>query len=178
MSDETPISSPASLPVSERSGLGLAPRLAGVALLVYCWMVIFGSGGPAASLPVSPALTAPAGPAVTAPAATEAEPAFLGGGLVRRGVATWYGREFHGSPTASGEIFDADGLTAAHRTLPLGSYAQVRNLENDRSVVVRINDRGPVAKDRLIDLSYGAARRIEMARAGRARVEVVPLEAR
>lgn len=92
-----------------------------------------------------------------------------------QGVASWYGAEFQGLPTASGEPFDMNGLTAAHRTLPLGSRARVVNLENGRSVVVRITDRGPYVGQRVIDLSYEAARELDMAPAGTARVEVVPL---
>lgn len=92
-----------------------------------------------------------------------------------RGHASWYGRSFQGSPTASGELFDMHALTAAHRTLPLGSYARVRNLDNGRSVVVRINDRGPHARRRTIDLSYAAARKIAMVSRGTAPVEVRPL---
>lgn len=92
-----------------------------------------------------------------------------------RGVASWYGAEFHGLPTASGEPFDMNALTAAHRTLPLGSRVRVVNLENGRSVVVRITDRGPYVRRRVIDLSYEAARELGMAPAGTARVEVVPL---
>ena len=91
-----------------------------------------------------------------------------------RGRASWYGAEFHGSPTASGEPFDMHALTAAHRTLPLGSRALVRNLENDRTVVVKINDRGPFKRSRAIDLSYEAAKQIGMDRAGSARVEITP----
>jgi rare lipoprotein A len=91
------------------------------------------------------------------------------------GVASWYGAEFHGLPTASGEPFDMHGLTAAHRTLPLGSRARVTNLANGRSVVVRITDRGPHARRRMIDLSYGAANELAMVPAGSAEVEVVPL---
>jgi rare lipoprotein A len=74
------------------------------------------------------------------------------------GKASWYGRIFQHKQTASGEPYEMNGLTAAHRTLPLGSWVKVTNLKNDRSVVVRINDRGPVLKGRVIDLSYGAAR--------------------
>src|ERR671914_569742 len=76
-------------------------------------------------------------------------------GSVLRGHASWYGAELHGNPTASGEPFDMHALTAAHRTLPLGTRALVRNLENDRTVVVKINDRGPFTRGRTIDLSYG-----------------------
>lgn len=74
------------------------------------------------------------------------------------GVASWYGNEFHGRPTSSGEVFDQNDLTAAHRTLPFGTHVMVTNLANDRSVVVRINDRGPFVRGRIIDLSYAAAR--------------------
>ncbi|HEX9942849.1 MAG TPA: septal ring lytic transglycosylase RlpA family protein [Thermoanaerobaculia bacterium] len=91
------------------------------------------------------------------------------------GQASWYGSDFQGSPTASGEPFDMNGLTAAHRTLPLGSRALVRNLENDRAVVVKINDRGPYHSGRVLDLSYGAAKEIGMDRSGSARVEITPL---
>jgi 3D (Asp-Asp-Asp) domain-containing protein len=93
----------------------------------------------------------------------------------RLGRASWYGPRFHGNPTASGETFDMNQLTAAHRTLPLGTRALVHNLENDRSVVVRINDRGPYIAGRDIDLSYGAARALGMVSPGVAKVEITPL---
>jgi len=96
-------------------------------------------------------------------------------GMASEGRASWYGPGFHGSPTASGEPFDMYGLTAAHRTLPLGSRARVTNLDTGRSVDVRINDRGPFFDGRVVDLSYEAAREIGMVPAGTARVEVVPL---
>ena len=96
-------------------------------------------------------------------------------GIASEGRASWYGAELHGSPTASGEPFDMYGMTAAHRTLPLGSRARITNLNNGRSVVVRINDRGPSPRGVLIDLSYGAAQEIGMVPAGTARVEVAPL---
>jgi rare lipoprotein A len=79
--------------------------------------------------------------------------------MVQYGVASWYGEKFHGNPTASGEIYDMYQLTAAHKTLPLGTYVMVTNTENNRSVQVKVNDRGPFVKGRLIDLSYAAARR-------------------
>jgi len=81
---------------------------------------------------------------------------------VQTGVASWYGPGFHGRPTASGEIFDQQQLTAAHPSLPLGSRARVTSLTNHRSVEVRINDRGPFVGGRIVDLSYGAACRIDM----------------
>jgi rare lipoprotein A len=91
---------------------------------------------------------------------------------VQVGVASWYGKEFHGRPTASGEIYDMHQSTAAHLTAPLGTYAVVTNLDNGQSVRVRINDRGPHKRRRILDLSYEAARQIEMVRTGSARVKV------
>jgi rare lipoprotein A len=89
-----------------------------------------------------------------------------------RGVASWYGRKFHGKTTASGERYDMYAMTAAHTILPIPSYARVTNLANGKSVVVRINDRGPFQSDRIIDLSYAAAYRLGYATAGSAKVEV------
>ncbi|MFZ0708000.1 MAG: septal ring lytic transglycosylase RlpA family protein [Candidatus Korobacteraceae bacterium] len=82
------------------------------------------------------------------------------------GKASWYGRVFQHHRTASGEPYDMNDLTAAHRTLPLGSWVKVTNLTNDRSVMVRINDRGPVKKNRIIDLSYGAAKVLGLGSSG------------
>lgn len=77
--------------------------------------------------------------------------------LRERGLASWYGRKFHGRPTSTGEVYDMFAMTAAHKTMPLPSYARVRNPANGREVVVRVNDRGPFHPDRVIDLSYAAA---------------------
>lgn len=102
---------------------------------------------------------------------------------VYHGVASYYGPGFHGNETASGEIFDQRAMTAAHRTLPLGTRVRVTNLENGRSVVVRINDRGPYGRNyrngTIIDLSRGAARRLRFLEDGlvRVKVEVLPPEA-
>jgi len=96
------------------------------------------------------------------------------------GMASWYGAEFHGKRTASGEIYNMYALTAAHKTLPFGTYVMVKNLDNGRSVVVRINDRGPFVKGRIIDLSYAAAKAIGMIETGTARVmlQVLPYKPR
>ena len=91
---------------------------------------------------------------------------------IGRGVASYYGNELAGNRTASGERFNPNGLTAAHRSLPLGTKLRVTNLSNGEDVIVRVNDRGPFAKSRLIDLSFGAARDIGMVRTGTARVTV------
>lgn len=88
------------------------------------------------------------------------------------GLASWYGRRFHGRPTASGEPFDMYQLTAAHRSLPLPTLAEVRNPENGQSVIVRINDRGPFVAERVIDLSWAAAVKLDLERAGIGPVEV------
>jgi rare lipoprotein A len=93
-------------------------------------------------------------------------------GYLERGVASWYGPTFHGGNTSSGEPYDMYAMTAAHKTLPLPCYARVTNLRNGRSVVVRINDRGPFVANRLIDLSYTAAARLDMLREGTTLVEV------
>jgi rare lipoprotein A len=93
-------------------------------------------------------------------------------GYDERGVASWYGPTFHGGNTSSGEPYNMYGMTAAHKTLPLPTYARVTNLANGRSVVVRINDRGPFVANRIIDLSYTAAARLDMLRDGTAMVEV------
>jgi rare lipoprotein A len=88
------------------------------------------------------------------------------------GIASWYGKEFHEKPTATGEIYDMYAMTAAHRTLPLGTWVVVTDLETQRSVRVRINDRGPFVKDRIIDLSYGAADELGIVDKGTTEVEV------
>ncbi|WLF83319.1 septal ring lytic transglycosylase RlpA family protein [Moraxella sp. ZY21109] len=88
------------------------------------------------------------------------------------GVASWYGRQFHGRKTASGETFDMNALTAAHRTLPLNCYVRVTNEKNGKSVVVKINDRGPFHGNRVLDLSYGAAKKLGIVDAGSAKVRI------
>ncbi|HWL62154.1 MAG TPA: septal ring lytic transglycosylase RlpA family protein [Steroidobacteraceae bacterium] len=93
-------------------------------------------------------------------------------GYKERGVASWYGPDFHTRATSSGEPYDMFAMTAAHKTLPIPAYARVTNLANGRSVVVRINDRGPFVANRIIDLSYTAAHKLDMWRAGTAFVEV------
>lgn len=88
------------------------------------------------------------------------------------GIASWYGRDFHGRKTANGEVYDMNAISAAHPTLPLPSYARVTNLENGRSIIVRVNDRGPYAKNRIIDLSTATAKALGTHGQGLARVRV------
>lgn len=93
-------------------------------------------------------------------------------GYVQRGVASWYGRDFHGLATSSGETYNMHAMTAAHTTLPLPTWVEVTNLDNGKRVVVKVNDRGPFVDNRLIDLSYAAATAIDMVQRGTTRVEV------
>ena len=95
----------------------------------------------------------------------------------QRGDASWYGRDFHGRPTSSGEIYDMYAMTAAHKTLPLGTYVRVQNLDNNKTVDVRINDRGPFVRGRIIDLSYTAAHKLGVVGPGTAAVEIAALGA-
>ncbi|MBK5353985.1 septal ring lytic transglycosylase RlpA family protein [Pseudomonas sp. TH41] len=91
---------------------------------------------------------------------------------VASGTASWYGTKFHGQNTANGEVYDLYGMSAAHKTLPLPSYVRVTNLDNNKSVILRVNDRGPFYSDRIIDLSYAAAKKLGYAEIGTARVKV------
>ncbi|MDD5579314.1 MAG: septal ring lytic transglycosylase RlpA family protein [Methylobacter sp.] len=94
---------------------------------------------------------------------------------LKQGIASWYGPEFHGKKTATGEIFDMYAMTAAHKTLPIPSYAQITNLENQRSIIVRINDRGPFVGNRVLDLSYAAAKNLDLHKEGTGAVEIKAL---
>ena len=93
-------------------------------------------------------------------------------GFKERGIASWYGNKFHGRKTSSGEKYDMYAMTAAHKTLPLPTYAEVTNLENGRQIIVKVNDRGPFRHNRIIDLSYVAAKKLGITRKGTGLVEV------
>ena len=97
-------------------------------------------------------------------------------GYKERGLASWYGTKFHGKRTSSGEPYDLYGMTAAHKTLPLPTYVEVTNLANDRTVILKVNDRGPFHDDRLIDLSYAAAAKLDILGNGTGRVEVSAID--
>lgn len=96
--------------------------------------------------------------------------------LTLEGVASYYADDFHGKMTSNGEIFDMHGLTAAHKVFPFGTKVRVTNLDNGKSVIVRINDRGPFVEARIIDLSLGAAKEIDLIQKGTARVRLEVLE--
>ena len=104
------------------------------------------------------------------PPAPQAPQAVIG--ETEEGMASWYGHPYHGRPTSSGEIYDMEKMTAAHRTLPLGTRISVENLTNGRQVEVRINDRGPFARDRILDLSHAAATQMAMVGPGSARIRL------
>lgn len=97
-------------------------------------------------------------------------------GFVEEGLASWYGGKFHGRKTANGETYNMYGMTAAHKTLPLGTLVEVTNKENRKSVVVRINDRGPFVSGRIIDLSYTAAKKLDIVGDGTGEVRIVALD--
>jgi len=96
-------------------------------------------------------------------------------GFVQQGVASWYGRDFHGKKTSNGEVYNMNAMTAAHKTLPLGVYVRVRNIDNGREAVVRVNDRGPFVKGRIIDLSFAAAKKLGVDAVGTAPVRIEAL---
>ena len=96
-------------------------------------------------------------------------------GYQERGVASWYGKKFHGNLTSNREVYDMYEMTAAHKTLPLPTYVRVTNLRNNQSIVVRVNDRGPFVNNRIIDLSYAAALKLDMVRDGTSLVEVTAI---
>ena len=99
-------------------------------------------------------------------------------GFKQRGLASWYGQKFHGHLTSNGETYDMYAMTAAHKSLPLPTYARITNLANNKTVIVRVNDRGPFHGDRVIDLSYAAASKLEYRKTGVAEVLVEAIDAR
>lgn len=96
-------------------------------------------------------------------------------GFRQRGIASWYGKKFHGRKTSNGEVYDMYGLSAAHKTLPMGVYVKVTHLENGQQLIVRVNDRGPFVAGRIIDLSYGAAQQLGIVNSGTAQVKLEAL---
>lgn len=103
------------------------------------------------------------------------QPVDSSNGYEEEGIASWYGRDFHGKKTSNGETYDMHAMTAAHKTLPLGTYVKVTRLDNGKETIVRVNDRGPFVKGRIIDLSYKAASEIGIADSGTCRVKIAAL---
>ncbi len=187
---------------SETIGLTVAGRRgAAAALALLLANCAGGTAGNRAQFAANTAPAAVAAPQVATPQASRAPPTVAtneriprGGGAFKLGnpytingqtyypahdpnyradgIASWYGRDFHGRKTANGEIYDMNAISAAHPTMPLPSYARVTHLENSRSIIVRVNDRGPYAKGRIIDLSTGAAQALGSLGQGLAPVRV------
>jgi rare lipoprotein A len=160
----------------ERRAIRLITVMVAMSLLVAC---------ASAGRSETPLRTAPARPVVTNPAPVVSgtmrryqvrgrwyQPMQDAAGYDEEGIASWYGDQFNGRPTATGEIFDMHGLSAAHKTLPLPGLVEVTNLANGRTIVLRVNDRGPFVDDRIIDLSRGAAQELGLLSQGVGRVRV------
>ncbi len=152
-------------------------RLSDFYLILICTCLVFWGYGCASDAPISqpPPPSKPGQPKPYKVLGKWYQPLPHSEGFRQRGLASWYGRDFHGKKTSNGEIYNMYAMTAAHKTLPLGTHVQVYNLENNRKAVVRINDRGPFVRGRIIDLSYTAAKEIGIVGPGTARVEVVAL---
>ncbi len=103
------------------------------------------------------------------------QPVDSSNGYEEEGIASWYGKDFHGKKTSNGEIYNMHAMTAAHKTLPIGTYVKVTRLDNGKEAIVRVNDRGPFVKGRIIDLSYKAASELGIADSGTAKVEIAAL---
>lgn len=128
------------------------------------------------TVPPTPATSPPAPETLPKPVLTTSPPAPIDYARIQEGVASWYGPDFHGKTTSSGETYDMYQLTAAHPTLPMGTRVRVTRLENHRTVAVKINDRGPFLKGRILDLSYAAARVLDMVDQGTAQVRLEVLD--
>jgi rare lipoprotein A len=165
---------------------GVGAMRAGAALLLAISLAACASNGPQRPAPPPRAISsAPGTTSVLPPVRSDrGNPPFYevfgrryhvlqtSAGYVQRGVASWYGRDFHGLSTSSGETYNMHAMTAAHTTLPLPTWVEVTNLANGKRIVVKVNDRGPFVDNRLIDLSYAAATALDMVQTGTTRVEV------
>lgn len=127
---------------------------------VIVWLILLFALGGCATARTAPSPTVASRPRAALPPSKPRPPTPQPGTFEQTGEASWYGRQHHGKPTASGETYDMHKLTAAHPTLPLGTRILVTNLDNGRTVEVRVNDRGPFVSGRVLDLSYAAARKL------------------
>jgi rare lipoprotein A len=152
-------------------------RLSHLALLLVAALLLF-SGCAEKIPPPEPATKYPYRPGTQRPYTINGKtyyPIDSADGFREQGVASWYGNPFHGRKTANGETYDMHKMTAAHKILPMNTMLLVRNLDNGRETVVRVNDRGPFARERVIDLSYAAARELDIVRPGLARIEIIAM---
>ena len=145
-------------------------------VLILCLFTIWGCGYPSVPGPTSGQKTGTSG--TLKPYKINGKtyyPLAHAGGFVQKGMASWYGNKFHGRKTANGETYNMYAMTAAHKTLPINTWVQVTNMNNKRQIVVRINDRGPFVRGRIIDLSYTGAKKLGVLGPGTAPVRVVAL---
>ena len=157
-----------------------ASRFLLIVLICLVLAAVTGCGKKAATggMATSPPMDAPA--TATAPPGTKPYtvmgqtyyPMQSGHGYVEEGIASWYGKDFHGKTTSNGEVYDMHGMTCAHKVLPFGTQLRVTNLDNNKSIVVRVNDRGPFVANRIIDLTKTGAEQLDMIGPGTARVRV------
>lgn len=157
---------------TQKSSIFRASTWAGIAVVLTVGITSTGSTQPEATsnTPAAKSTTsAPANPAPANPSPTKRVHHWY-----QFGKASWYGQDFQGRPTASGESFNMYDMTCAHRSLPLGSLIRVTNLRNRKSVILRVNDRGPVAEDRIVDLSYAAANFLGVRGIAKVRLELLP----
>jgi rare lipoprotein A len=145
-------------------------KLVAVCISVLCAVPIIVSCAGKAPLPVVPVVPERPAPAATAAPAPAQEPVYR-----ETGTASWYGRELQGRRMADGGTFDMEGLSAAHRILPIGTVIRVTNLDNYKTINVRVSDRGPFLRSRILELSYGAAKALDFVREGTARVKIETL---
>ena len=158
--------------MSRASLLTTVPGLRSLLIVLPVVLALNACGGrkPPAQSPDQPKLKASQRPYTVM--GKRYEPLMSHVGFSQEGVASWYGKDFHGKKTSNGEIYDMHAMTAAHKTLPLGVFVKVRNKENGQETIVRVNDRGPFVKDRIIDLSYSAARKLGVDMKGTAPVRI------
>lgn len=153
------------------AALTLVALFVGVALVAGC----SGKKAPVSSRPSTPSATKPPTARPYTVLGQTYYPLTSAEGFSEEGIASWYGPQFHAKRTASGEVYNMYALTAAHRVLPMQTKIRVTNLANGKSVVLRVNDRGPFASNRVVDLSYAAAKKLDVVRPGTARVRVEAL---
>jgi rare lipoprotein A len=158
----------------------LIGRLAGIVLLIIPVWGCSASQPPAGPTKTEFAAEKPSSPCIHTFKPYEIdgqryEPLVSADNFRQQGIASWYGNPFHGKKTANGETYDMHAMTAAHKTLPMGTYVRVYNQRNGKTVVVRINDRGPYVRKRIIDLSYLAAQKLDIVGPGSAPVEIIAL---
>ena len=157
----------------ERSPFPCGPAPAALCLTALLWLA--GCAGAPTAPPSAPPVEAPVTPPPYQVFGKWYQPLPSADRFTESGIASWYGKKFHGRPTSSGEPYNMYAISAAHKTLPLGTWVRVRRLDSGRHIVVRVNDRGPFVHGRIIDLSYAGAKELDMVGPGTARVEIVAL---